>query len=67
MHYDSDTPGTPVTPTSENTPTEEVGGLIHLIRRKVAKRKAKAIVEDSVLDLIALDMTRLLWIPGKSQ
>ena len=42
--YTLGTHSTPATPASEDTPTEEVGGLICPIGRKVSKGKAKVVV-----------------------
>jgi len=58
----SDSPSTPdtlTTPASEDTPTEEVGGLIRPIGRKAAKRKAKERAHDSVLDVVTKELSAL--------
>jgi len=53
------TPGTPTIPPSEDTPIEEVGGLICPIGRKAAKRKAKERVHDLVLDVVTKELSTL--------
>ena len=49
-------PSTPLTPSVtqaiEDTPIEEVRGLIQPIGRKYTKRKVKTVVEDLVFDLM---------------
>ena len=62
---ESDSPSTPTTlttlasPSSENTPTEVVGGLIRPIGTKAAKRKAKELVADPVLDIVATEVSTI--------
>jgi len=51
-----ETPLTSITPGSEDTSTEEEGGLLHLIGRKVAQRKAKEKVEDPILDIMTKEL-----------
>ena len=61
-YSESDTPGTPTapaTPVSEGTPTEVVGGLIRPIGTKAAKRKAKALITNPVLDIVTTDMSTI--------
>ena len=50
---------TPTTPASDDTPTEEVGGLIRPIERKVAKRKAKERAHASVLDVVTKELSTM--------
>jgi len=61
-YSESDNPGTPTTPATaanEGTPTEVVGGLIHPIGTKAAKRKAKELVADPVLDIVTTEMSTI--------
>ena len=53
------TPDTPTTDASEDTATEQVGGLIRPIGRKAAKRKAKERAHDSVLDVVTKELSTL--------
>jgi len=58
----SDSPSTldtPITDASEDTATEQVGGLIRPIGRKAAKRKAKERTHDSVLDIVTNELSTL--------
>jgi len=55
----SGTLGTPTIFASEDTPIEEAGGLICPIGRKAAKRKAKEIAHDSVLDVVTNELSTL--------
>ena len=52
-------PTTLATPFSESTPTEVVGGLIRPIGTKVAKRKAKELSTDPVLDIVSTEMSAI--------
>jgi len=44
---------------SDDTPINKVGGLIRPIRRKVVKKKAKAVAEDPMLELMTKEFSIL--------
>ena len=52
MHPTSQHPRPPAAPLSEDTRTEEVGGLIRPIGRKASKGKVNEKILDPVLDLM---------------
>jgi len=54
------TPGTSGTIDSDDTPMHKVGGIIRSIGRKAPKRKAKAVAEDLMVEV----MTKELFILG---
>jgi len=53
------TPDTPTTPASEDTPTEEVGGLLRPIGRKATKRNAKMKVQDLAVDVVTNELSTM--------
>jgi len=64
----SSTPGTPDSPNTSNTqgnvdsddiPTDQVGGIIWLIRRKVVKKKVKAVAEDPIVEVMTKKLSIL--------
>jgi len=64
-HSDTSSPGTPSTPStpinldSDDTPTTEVGGIIRPMGRKAAKRKAKAQVDDPLVEVMTKELSTL--------
>jgi len=71
-HFDTSSPGTPGTPSTPSTPinvdsddtsTTKVGGIIQPIGRKASKRKAKAVAEDPMVEM----MTKELSILGSTK